>query len=114
MTGNVLGEFCGSGSHPYCTIALALSSLEFCKLEEGSKSFAFCTGTVPYANPFGSIPLLVTGAKSYNTSLLLISVMFVYCLSPKQPNHLISFDFPNSIHLLYMPICEIGLGDRLF
>lgn len=90
MTGPVLGGVCGSETHIYCTITLALLSWELSSLEERSEHFTLCIGTVSQCQSM-SIPLLVT--VPFNTSLLLIRVMFVYCWSPKQPNHLISLDF---------------------
>lgn len=95
MTGLVLGGVCGSETHSYSTITLALPSWELGSLEECSDNFSLHTGIVSQCQS-GSIPLLVTGTKPYNTSLLLISIIFVYCLSPKQPNHLISLDFAKS------------------
>lgn len=95
MTGPVLGGVYASETHSYCTITLALSSWELDNLEECSEYLTLCTGIVSQCQ-FGSIPLPVTGTKPKNTSLLLLSIIFVCCLSPKQPNHLISFDFTKS------------------
>lgn len=95
MTELVQCGVCGSEAHPYCTITLAPSSWELGSLEECSEYFTLCTGNISQCQS-GAPPLLVTGTKIHNTLLLLIDIIFVYCLSPKQPNHLISFDFTKS------------------
>ena len=82
---------------------MELSSLEGCP-----ESFVLCTGTVPQCQSIWVYSIAGNRSKAlHNTLLLLISVMFVYCLFPKQQSHLISLNFTKFTYLVNMHIYEI-------